>query len=123
MNYFRITIGVILAFVVCAIPVFVYAYMHMEDEPDHSAITGIMTCAAAAFVFLSSIFVPSAKKAAAITALIICCIFDLQRLLSVIGAPDADITIIYMIPVGALIGLLISFLTFQDKGWSTSANQ
>jgi hypothetical protein len=123
MNYFKITIGLILAFVVCAIPVFVYAYMHMENEPDYTAITDIITCATAAFVFLSSIFVPSARKATAITALIICCIFDLQRLLSVIGSRNNNIAIVYMIPAGALVGLLISFLTFKNKDWNSPANQ
>jgi len=123
MNYFKITIGVILAFVVCAIPVFVYAYMHMEGDDDASALIDIITCAVAAFVFLSSAFVPSARKATAITALIICCLFDLQKLLSIIGAPDADITIVYMIPSSAAIGLLISFLTFRNKDWSSTTDQ
>jgi len=125
MIYFKIALGVIMAFVACIIPVLFYTIANMEDHPPLSNTTFVLAFAAALFVFLSSLFTADARKKAAITALIICCILDTQGLIMLISGKHlyaSAIEGLAVFLVAAATGLLISYLVFKNKGWNSSVN-
>jgi hypothetical protein len=118
--HLKVTIGVILSFILSIFPILFYAYVNMEKYTPLGETITVCAFSAAAFIFLSSLFTYGTRKKAALTAMIIVSLLIMQGLIMAFTNTPVNvdaITGLLGVLGSAAIGLLISYAIFRNRGW------